>query len=547
MVISMSTTLRAVRRVQSLGVVNGPASATPKTTDAVKRPFIRFKLPVAILCVAAAMLVYVDRTPNIEDVARFRHFFGIFAATVLALGLWVLVSKLRWRAKLLILCTAVLIAVGGFLLATRLVKRVGTYASNGAPHLVWKWSRPADTYLAPALLTGRSQEIDLNPTPTDWPQFLGPRRDNAIDDPGLCQDWAAHPPRQLWRRPVGAGWGSFAIVNKFTFTQEQRGSQEITTCAEARTGAVRWQHANLVRFSDKTGGDGPRATPTAIDGRVYVMGATGILDCLDGQTGKALWSHNVMAETGRHNLPWGKSCSPLVTDGLVVVTGGAARGPTLLAYDQEDGNRRWEAGTDQAAYCSAAGAKLGGSPEVVVVAASTVSGFDRHTGTLRWTFPWPGNPARGTQPVPLPGDRIFVCAGYGLGCVMLHISTDRGRQSAQPLWSNKKLRTIFSNAVVYDGCIYGLDDGVLTCLDAVTGTRQWREGHYGHGQLLLVGNRLIVQAESGTIALVNASSKSYSELASFPALDGKTWNHCALSGHLLLTRNDHEAACFELP
>ena len=131
---------------------------------------------------------------------------------------------------------------------------------------------------------------------------------------------------------------------------------------------------------------------------------------------------------------------------------------------------------------------------------------------------------------------------------MLHITTDAGgSQSATQLWNNRKLKTEFTNIAIRDGLVYGLDDGVLTCLDPASGARHWRDGSYGHGQLLRTGSLLIIQSEPGDVALVEASPAKYHEIATFPALSSKTWNNPALSGHLLLVRNDREAACYELP
>jgi outer membrane protein assembly factor BamB len=518
--------------------------------SAVRKSPISVKWPLAIVAVAASAIAYVRYSARIEDVFRFRDSVIVCFVTFIAIGICVLVSRFGWRTKMLLLCTPVLTIAAAFPVATRLLKREGTFSGDGTPRLVWKWTRPADATLAPALLASESQPsqtIDLDPRASDWMQFLGPRRDNSVEDPNLSADWAANPPKQLWRQPTGAGWGSFAIVNDSAFTQEQRGAQSLTTCLDVRSGAIRWQHANPVRFTEKMGGDGPRATPTVIDGRVYVMGATGILDCLEGHTGNPIWSRNVLNDAHAGNVQWGKSCSPLLVDGMVIVSGGDV-GPTLLAYDARDGKPRWQAGTDPAAYDSPAPATIAGRQEIVLVSGGAVSGFDRSSGAVRWSFPWPGNPARAAQPMLLPGDRIFISAAYGMGCTMLQVSANSaGDQSVKPLWRNKNLRTIFNNAVCKDGFIYGLDDGVLTCIDCSTGERRWRDGRYGHGQLLLVGNNLLIQAESGAIALVQAAPETYHELSRFPALDGKTWNNPVLCGNLLLVRNDHEAACFELP
>jgi outer membrane protein assembly factor BamB len=508
----------------------------------------RWNWAIRIVLLAALALVYVQMTDRIEGNFRFPWTLGVVVLAVLAMNVVMLLGGLQLRAKLSIVAAQLLLVLGGGVFVHKFLKMQGSYTGAGVPRFVWKWTPPPDASLAVPPVPAVGNAVDLAGTNLDWPQFLGPYRDNAIDDPGLSTDWAAHPPKQLWRQPIGAGWGSFAIVNGFAITQEQRANQELTTCLEAKTGTVRWQHANTTRFSEGMGGDGPRATPTIVDGRVYVMGATGILDCLDGTTGSVIWSRNVLADAHAKNPIWGKSCSPLVIDQMVIITGGDTPGPSVLAYDKQSGNPIWQSGIDQSAYCSPTLATIAGRREITVVNGHSVSGCDLADGRLLWSFTWPGNFPKVSQTVPFDGDRVFISAGYGLGGIMLHIATDsRGDQSIEQLWNSRKLKTEFTNIAVKDGYIYGLDDGTLTCLDSATGATKWRHAGYGHGQILRAGGLLIVQAEQGEVSLVEATPEKYHEMGTLQALSSKTWNNPALSGHLLLVRNDQEAACYELP
>ncbi len=114
----------------------------------------------------------------------------------------------------------------------------------------------------------------------------------------LARDWQARPPRLVWRHEIGAGWATFAAVNGFALTMEQRGDEELVTCYEVATGTLRWFHALPSRHQTVMGGVGPRATPTIRDGRVYALGATGILRCLDGATGQPVWTEDLLARIG---------------------------------------------------------------------------------------------------------------------------------------------------------------------------------------------------------------------------------------------------------
>jgi outer membrane protein assembly factor BamB len=141
-----------------------------------------------------------------------------------------------------------------------------------------------------------------------------------------------------------------------------------------------------------------------------------------------------------------------------------------------------------------------------------------------------------------------VSAGYGIGSKLYQVAAaEGGALEASLLWESPRLKSKFANLVVHDGSVYGLDDGVLTCLDPATGERRWKAGRYGHGQVILVGTLLLVQTEEGELVLIEPSPDGLRELTRYQALDGKTWNPPALAGNLLVVRNDLEAAAYELP
>ena len=178
----------------------------------------------------------------------------------------------------------------------------------------------------------------------------------------------------------------------------------------------------------------------------------------------------------------------------------------------------------------------------------TVAGHDPATGAVLWEQAFPKEQPNVAPPLPLPGDRLLVSAGYGIGSkVFAFASQDDGSATPSLVWESPRLKSKFANLILHEGFVYGLDDGVLTCLDPATGERRWKGGRYGHGQLLLVAGLLIVQTEEGEIVLVEPTPEAHRELTRFPVLDGKTWNPPALSGSRLLVRNDREAALYDLP
>jgi len=389
--------------------------------------------------------------------------------------------------------------------------------------------------------------VPVAPDLPAFPQFLGPTRDAVLPEPRLARDWTKHPPRRLWRQPLGQSWSGFALAGGIAVTQEQRGDEERVVAYDAGSGRPLWSHADRARYETVIAGIGPRATPT-IDGRqLYAMGATGILNALDLASGKRLWSRDVVKETDAVIPEWGRSCSPLVVDGRVVVIAGGSRGRRLVAYDAVSGEPVWAAGEGGASYSSPTLVTLAGRRQLVVLNGASVSGHDPATGAVLWEHPFPREQPNVAMPLLLGPDRLVVSAGYGVGSKAYRVADEGGVLRATLEWESPRLKSKFANLIVHQGFVYGLDDGVLTCLDPANGERRWKSGRHGHGQLLLVAGLLLVQTEEGELVLVDPSPEAYRELTRFQALDGKTWNPPALAGSLLVVRNDREAAAYELP
>lgn len=364
----------------------------------------------------------------------------------------------------------------------------------------------------------------------------------------LPGDWSTAAPRTVWRRPVATGWSGFAIDAAQAFTQGQLGENEIVVCYDLATGREQWSHADRAQFASAAAGDGPRATPAVTSDCVYSLGATGLLNCLDRRSGRRRWSVDVLSDNDSGNLMHGLSGSPLIVDDLVVVSAGGKGGKSLVAYDRKTGRRVWRAGDDPAGYGSPLVCTLAGRRQIVILNRPGLAAHDLETGQVLWTFTW-ANAAETncSQPVPVGGQRLLVSSGYGKGCALLQVERRKnGEWGVQPVWTSRSLKTKFTSAVVHAGHAFGLDDGILCSVDLADGRRRWKAGRYGHGQVLLAGDKLLVQCESGDVSLVAADPAEYRELARFAALAGKTWNYPALAGRWLVCRNDRGAACFDL-
>jgi outer membrane protein assembly factor BamB len=238
----------------------------------------------------------------------------------------------------------------------------------------------------------------------------------------------------------------------------------------------------------------------------------------------------------------------LVVDGLVVVVAAGGTGQALVAYDRDSGSPVWRGGTDHASYSSPQLATLAGVRQILMMNHGTVLSHDPATGKILWAHDWPRQQASVSQPLVLPGDRVLFSAGYGIGSRVLQVGpSGQGGLQATLVWESTRLKAKFTNLVLHDGFVYGLDDGVLVAVDPATGERRWKSGRYGHGQVILSGGLLLVQTEEGELVLVEPNPDAHRELTRIAVFPRKTWNPPALAGRYLFVRNDLEAACYELP
>jgi outer membrane protein assembly factor BamB len=376
----------------------------------------------------------------------------------------------------------------------------------------------------------------------DWPGFRGPHRDGILPGVRIETDWAATPPVPLWRRPIGPGWSSFAVHGDFLYTQEQRGNDEMVACYQVSTGEPVWKHADAARFWESNAGPGPRATPTLYNGRVYTFGATGIVNALDARDGAVIWSRNAGADGGMKTPEWAFASSPLVVDDMVIV---AASGK-LVAYDLATGKPRWLGPDGGGSYSSPRLMTTDGITEVLLMSETGAVGVAPSDGAVLWKYALSGFPI--VQPGLTSEGDILVSVSEGGGIHRLAVAHGSGGWTVEERWKSPGLKPYFNDFVVHNGHAYGFDGGILACIDLKDGKRTWKGGRYGHGQLILLSDQdvLLVLSEEGELALVSAVPDQFKELARFPAIEGKTWNHPVLAGDVLLVRNGEQMAAFRL-
>ena len=458
------------------------------------------------------------------------------------------VRRLSSGARRAVMAAAIVLSCGVFLLA-----RTGGMNGDGKADLHWRWTKtPEEILLAqaneePATSAAPVTAAATNGTGSNWPGFRGPNRDGVAHGVLIETNWSQNPPVQLWRKPIGPGWSSFAVHDNLVYTQEQRGDSEVVSCYNLSTGEPVWRHRDATRFWESNAGAGPRGTPTLGNDRVYTFGATGIVNALDARTGSVIWTRNAASDTKTKTPTWGFASSPLVVgDVVIVATAGA-----LAAYDVNNGNPRWLGPTtDRGGYSSPHLATIDGVAQVLLINGEGVTSVSPADGKVLWKYPWEGDSI--VQPALTADGDVLLGSGSGLGSEIgvrrLAVKQASGAWTTAERWTSAGLKPYFNDFVVHKDMAFGFDGNNLACIDLKTGAAKWKGDRYGHGQIVLLADQdlILVVSEDGNLALVKATGDQFAEVGRFKAIEGKTWNHPVLVGDTVLVRNDREMAAFKL-
>jgi outer membrane protein assembly factor BamB len=360
---------------------------------------------------------------------------------------------------------------------------------------------------------------------TDWPQFLGPRRDGTSPDGDLVKGWLERGLRVLWRVRVGEGYSGLAAQAERLYGMDSHAGSEFLFALRAADGSELWRVRTGTSPGDVYGGLGPRVTPSVDGDTVTTLSGEGELLALDAEIGRVRWRRSLRNELGWRRPAEGAAGSPLVADGRVYLVNGGAGGRALVAVELHSGRVLWTAQDDRTSYSSAVRWDHAGVPQVLFLAGSTLFSLEPGSGRLLWRYPWPTHDfVNVATPIVLPGGRVFISSGYDQGAALLEVRKGQERSlDVKELWRSRELRNHFGNSIHHAGALYGFDNAILKAVDAATGRALWRERGFGQGSLVLVGDYLVILSEDGELVAAQASREALAVRARQRVLEGRCW------------------------
>jgi outer membrane protein assembly factor BamB len=387
----------------------------------------------------------------------------------------------------------------------------------------------------------------------DWPQWRGPDRTDVSKETGLLKKWPEEGPKRVWLyKEAGLGYAGPAVVAGKFFTMGTREDEEVLLALDANSGKELWV-AKLGKILENNWGNGPRGTPTVDGDHVYTLSGQGNLVCAQVADGKILWS-TAMKDVGGKIPGWGYTESVLVDGDQVVCTPGGDQG-TIAAFNKADGKVRWQSKDikDKAQYASIVPATINGEKQYVQLTMESVLAVSPKDGALLWRVDFPGKTA--VIPTPIVKDNfVFVTAGYGVGCKLIEIKA--GNQATE-VYANKTMKNHHGGVVLVGDHLYGHSDGVgWVCMEFKTGNQVWAErSKLGKGAVSCADGMLYCLEEgSGTVALVEASPKGWSEQSRFKldpqstirSPQGRIWTHPVIANAKLYLRDQEHIYCYDV-
>lgn len=422
---------------------------------------------------------------------------------------------------------------------------------------------------------------------TDWPQFRGAGATGVVAKADFPLTWDDDK-NVAWKTPIpGSGWAQPVVVGDKVFIATAVGdklgkpknftggvmdprsrggsgtegpdiqlSWELV-CLDRATGKILWQKQaakGKPKYAIHQSNSWATETPVADSQKaIAFFGATGTLVAFD-HGGKELWKQELGPKSVTNGF--GTGSSPAISGDKVVIQSLTEDGGTLTCFDTTSGKEAWKVEVAKgSAWSTPIIRKAGDGMEVVCCGRGFVGAFDLATGKETWKI---AKLAGSFSSSPTADDAAVYFGNSGPGMSGPLVAVPAGAkgeltipESGKPegfAWVKVKSGPGMPSPLVYEGHIYTIASGLLTCTDAKTGEERYKERLPGlkgiSASPLGAQGRIWVLDEAGQTVAVKAGPKfEVAEKNKLAAKDEVFWAGTASTGNELFIRGTEFLYC----
>lgn len=411
----------------------------------------------------------------------------------------------------------------------------------------------------------------------DWPQWMGPNRDNVWNIAKPPQSFAPGSLKASWTTPIAGGYAGPAVVGDRLYVTDLVTKSDVKVdnfgrrsfvgtervlCLESKTGKEVWKKEYPVTYTMSYPA-GPRCTPIVDGERVYTLGAEGDLYCFNAAKGDVVWSMKLKEQYKTNSALWGYAAHPLIDgDHLITLAGG--EGSHTVCLDKKSGKEIWRFGTaPEQGYSPPTIINAGGKRQLILPNPIAINSIDPDTGKLYWTIPYEASNGSIIMSPIQSGKYLFV-GGYSDKNMLIEL--DAKTPTAKQLWrdiAKKAMSPVNVQPMGIGDVVYGFDQsGELIAFKIDTGERLWETAKpigkrpLGSGTAFIVrsGEMFYLFNELGEIIIARMNPEGYEEISREKIIEPTNnafgrdvvWCAPAFANGCIYVRNDEKIICVPL-
>ena len=354
----------------------------------------------------------------------------------------------------------------------------------------------------------------------DWPGWRGPRGDGSSVETNAPVRWTGTE-NVTWKAGIpGVGHSSPIVWGERVFTVtamaegKDRGDEtdRVLLCLDRAAGKILWQRTVVTSpleqkhrlnswASSTSATDGKLVYVTFLDRKEMVVAAYDF-------AGNQQW----LVRPGEFKSVHGFCSSPVIYKDKLIVNGDHDGDAYIVALDRATGNTIWKTDRENKtrSYCVPIVRELDGRMQLLLSGSKCVASYDPDTGQRHWISDGPTE--QFVASLVVNKGLVFVTGGYPDHHLLAIRPTGRNNANVTDthvVWRDTKgVSYVPSPIACGDYFLVVSDDGIASCLDAVTGKRLWmqRLGEHHSASLVSAGGLVYFLSDSGITRVIRPAA-----------------------------------------